>query len=102
MNKKGPLSKVEKEFIDNAKDKDVNKIAKSLGRTLKMVQSYLDKNKNLTTNIQKSNSMDLFARKKDRGVIVMTESASREADDNKKKAQLPKRYDSIIHKIKEE
>lgn len=101
MNKKGPLSKVEKEFIDNAKDKDANKIAKSLNRTLRMVQSYLDENKNLTS-VKKPDSMDLFARKKDRGVVVMTESASRVSDENKKKTQLPKRYDSIIHKIKEE
>lgn len=100
MNKKGPLSKAEKELIDNSKEKDPAKIAKNLGRTLKMVETYLDKSKNLT-NTKKPDSLDLFARKKDRGVVVMTESASREADDNKKKAQLPKRYDSIIHKIKE-
>lgn len=100
--KKGPLSKTEKELIDNSKEKDIIKIAKNLGRTTTIVENYLSskkETKEITT--EKYDSMNLYARKKDRGVVVMTESASSDADKNKKKPQLPKRYQSIIHKIKE-
>lgn len=101
--KKGPLSKVEKELIDNSKEKDITKIAKSLGRTSTIIETYISSKKEIKdTTIEKYDSMNLYARKKDRGVVVMTESASSDADKNKKKPQLPRRYQSIIHKIKED
>ena len=51
---------------------------------------------------QDSKTMQLLARNEDRGVVVMTESASSHFDENKKRAEPPRRYTSIIHKIKEE
>jgi len=46
--------------------------------------------------------MQLLARNADRGVVVMTESASSHFDENRQKPKPPKRYEGMIHKIKED
>ena len=51
---------------------------------------------------EESKTMQLLARNADRGVVVMTESASSHFDENRKKSEPPKRYRGIIHKIKED
>lgn len=49
------------------------------------------------------NTFDMFARKKDRGVISMTEQASMRADETKLKSiQMPKRIQNSIHKIRDD
>ena len=48
-------------------------------------------------------TFEMFARKKDRGVISMTEQASMRADETKSKSiQMPKRIQNSIHKIRED
>ena len=45
----------------------------------------------------------MFARKKDRGFVAMTQEASMRADETKPKAQeLPPKIKSCIHKIRED
>ena len=72
--KKGPLSKQEKEFIDNNLAMDVKDISKKLDRSEKILNKYM--------KITDTPSQNLFATKPERGVVVMTESASMSADDS--------------------
>lgn len=94
--KKGPLSKQEKEFIDNNLAMDVKDISKKLDRSEKILNKYM--------KITDTPSQNLFATKPERGVVVMTESASMSADDSrpKRSSQMPSRYkEGVIHTIKE-
>jgi hypothetical protein len=95
--KKGPLSNKEKEFIDNNENMKAQDIADKLDRSISSVTKYI-KNSG-----KDSATHGLFARKEDRGVTVMTEAASSQADENKqsRKTTTPKRYTGVIHTIKE-
>ena len=98
--KRGPLSNKEKKFIDSNGSMSTQEIATKLERSVSVVSKYVEIQKDQqTTPIH-----NLFARKKDRGVTVMTEAASMTADENKSKKTVtpPKRYRGIIHKIKED
>ena len=102
--KKGPLSNKEKKFIDDNSELSVEDLCKELDRSKSIVSNYKKvkqepKKKDTTTPTH-----NLFARKKDRGVVVMTETASTISDENKKnrKQEMPSRYRNIIHKIRED
>tara|TARA_A100001201_G_C4078699_1_gene198215 strand:+ start:881 stop:1192 length:312 start_codon:yes stop_codon:yes gene_type:complete len=102
--KKGPLSNEEKKHIEKNLDTEIADLAESMDRSFKLVKAYVDK---VSTQPepkpkQDSKTMQLLARNEDRGVVVMTESASSHFDENRKRAEPPRRYTSIIHKIKEE
>ena len=106
--KKGPLSNKEKDFIKNniAESKNnIGDLASELGRSASVVEKFA---KTLAVDTpdsseNKGNATDLYAKNQDRGVTVMTETASMAADESKKnrKAQNPQRYTKYIHKIKE-
>tara|TARA_Y100001949_G_scaffold58479_1_gene49217 strand:- start:1723 stop:2022 length:300 start_codon:yes stop_codon:yes gene_type:complete len=98
--KKGPLSNKEKQFIDNNQSMQTDEIATKLDRSLKVVSKYIDIKSDEETNP----THELFARKPDRGVTVMTEAASIAGDENKsvRTTSTPKRYQGVIHKIKED
>ena len=72
-------------------------IAEKLDRSVSVVTKYIKNNDSDTP------THDLFARKKERGVTVMTESASSQGDENKqnRKTTTPQRYTGVIHTIKE-
>ena len=94
--KKGPLSKTEKEFIDNNKSMNIKDISKKLDRSEKVLSKYM--------KITDTPSNNLFATKPERGVVVMTESASMAADGSRpKRTNMPQRYqDGVIHRIKKD
>ena len=94
--KKGPLSKVEKEFIDNNQSMDVKDISKKLDRSEKVLSKYM--------KIADTPASNLFATKPERGVVVMTESASTAADESRpKRSGMSKRYqEGVIHHIKDQ
>jgi hypothetical protein len=98
--KKGPLSNKEKEFIDENKSMTVKDLCEKLDRSKTIIEKYTK----IRQEEKPTSTHDLFVRKKDRGVVVMTESASATSDENKKKRkkEMPKRYTTIIHKIKED
>ena len=98
--KKGPLSNKEKQFIDNNQSIPTEEIASKLDRSLKVVAKYVT---TISTE-ETSPTHELFARKTDRGVTVMTEAASIVGDENKsvRAASPSKRYDGVIHKIKDD
>ena len=108
--KKGPLSKEDKAFIDSNSDMSAEDLSKKLKRSKSSVEKYvatLNKRttKTKTTEATEENSdVNLFARKEDRGVVVMTEAASMSADSSKSNSSSLKanRYRDIIHKIREE
>jgi len=108
--KKGPLSKEDKAFIDSNSDMSAEDLSKKLKRSKSSVEKYvatLNKRttKTKTTEVTEENSdMNLFARKEDRGVVVMTEAASMSADSSKPNSSSLKanRYRDVIHKIREE
>ena len=70
---------------------------------MKLVKAHVDKvSVEPEPQPKESKTMQLLARNAERGVVVMTESASSHYDENKTKAEPPRRYTSIIHKIKED
>ena len=111
-NKKGRLSNKEKDFITtNYKSKSVKFIASKLNRSQFVVDKFIQKlsfnvDENKTQEKTTTTSGDLFARNKERGVVVMTEGASMAADESKKKksptdVNVSPRYRKHIHKIKD-
>jgi hypothetical protein len=89
MAKKGPISNVEKFYIDGHINDSPESLAKELDRTVSFIEKYIKENINTRPNIQetkKGNSSlnkDQFARRK--GAVVMTEAASEIGDDNRRK-----------------
>jgi len=105
--KKGPLSNKEKDFIkDNLvkfKDK-MNELAAELGRSPSVIEKFV-KTLSPAAESKKENATELYAKNEERGVTVMTETASMAADESKqqrKSNQDPDRYTQCIHKIKEQ
>ena len=115
--KKGPLSQKEKSFIKkNYHSKNAEELASSLKRSVYMVDKFVK-----TLSFEKEESImkkptpektiqhkadNLFAKNKERGVVVMTEAASMAADESKAKrketlTEVAPRYRKYIHKIKE-
>lgn len=101
--KKGPLSNEEKKHIEDNLDTEVAELAQSMDRSLKLVKAHVDKvsTQPETKPKEDSKTMQLLARNAERGTVVMTESASSHFDETKKRVEPPRRYTSIIHKIKE-
>ena len=93
--KKGPLSKKEKEFIDNNQSMDIKDISEKLDRSEKVLGKYM--------KIAENPRPNLFATKPERGVVIMTENASMAADESRsKRTDMAKRYqEGVIHKIKD-
>ena len=117
--KKGPLSAKEKNFIKENIAMDIADIAESLSRSEKTVSNYIDSqlpHKSQSREIlpqedgtkvaAKAESMSLYARNKERGVVAMTEAASMSGDENKKSRKTEifstRKYKDVIHKIKED
>jgi ribosome-binding protein aMBF1 (putative translation factor) len=98
--KKGPLSNKEKEFIDGNKSMSNEDIADKLERSVKVISRYVE----VRAEEDSTHTSELFARKEDRGVTVMTEAASMAGDESKsnRKTKTPTRYQGVIHKIKED
>ena len=71
--KKGPLSKKEKDFIDSNKSMSTEDIANKLERSVKVVSRYVE----INDQENPTRTSELFARKEDRGVTVMTEEIGR-------------------------
>ena len=101
--KKGPLSNEEKSYIEENLKMDVKELAESMDRSIKLVKAHVGK-QSLPEPKPKEDSktMQLLARNADRGVVVMTESASSHFDENRTKSKPPRRYEGMIHKIKED
>ena len=102
MAKKGPLSKAEKFYIENNLDMSVDDMSNDLNRSAAIVVKYRENFLDERPDVK--NVSDLMAKREDRGVTIMTETASSAAEENKK-AKIhasPKRYSGAIHKIKED
>lgn len=109
--KKGPLSNKEKEYITknlSRFDGDLSSLAEKMDRSKPIVKKFADslavENKEQATEEPAEHKAgDLFARNEERGVTVMTESASMASDESKqgREPQTPARYRQFIHKIKD-
>jgi|TARA_R110000765_G_scaffold183133_1_gene289060 hypothetical protein len=101
----GKLTKVEKFYIENNTDKNVEEIAKDLNRTKASVSKY---SKTLPPNTDVSeakskdpNITDLMGQKKGRGVTVMTSAASELSDETRSsRISQNDRHQNSIHTIK--
>lgn len=100
--KKGPLSNEEKSYIEENLETDVAELAESMDRSVKLVKAHVDKSLPKPEPKEEPKTMQLLARNADRGVVVMTESASSHFDENRTKSKPPRRYEGMIHKIKED
>lgn len=105
--KKGPLSNSDKAFIDKNLNMTAGQLSEKLDRSLSSVESYLDKTK--TDEVENKtddthNDLNLYARNKDRGVVIMTENASTASDEKRKVNNVyeTRKYRNVIHKIKED
>lgn len=102
MTKKGPLSKVEKFYIENNIESDIETISKDLKRSVSIVSKYIEENCD-KADPRIINVGDLMAKKKDRGVTIMTEPASAASDANKAfKTKTSPSWQQSIHKIKDD
>lgn len=126
-NKKGPLSKTEKEIISSMflTGDDVGTIADATKRSKNVVVKYINSMETTevaeveiensssevseeSTNPLKGKTGKMFARKEDYGVVAMTEAASVMGDETRPERvaknghQSPPRYHRHIHKIKED
>ena len=104
--KSGPLTTVEKFYIDNNQDKNVKELAKDLNRNQKIVREYsgspeVSKTAEAKGEKEPAIAGDLFGHKEGRGVTVMTPAASEVADAHR--SSTPKKSDSpsCIHRIKD-
>lgn len=98
MTKKGPISNVEKFYIDGHINNDPEVLAKELDRTVNFVKKYINENINTKANItsiQKEKTIkDKFAKRS--GTVVMTEAASETGDDNRKTVKSQPQKDYIV------
>ena len=102
--KKGPLSNKEKDFITEnlpTFKQNIEKLAEKMERSHSIVSKFVDSLEKQEK--PKGKTAELFAKKEERGVTVMTESASMAGDESKqgRKSQTPARYRQFIHKIKD-
>ena len=98
MSKKGPLTKIDKFYLDNNLDGDVKELAEELNRTQKFIRSYVETNR---TEEQPTPVGDLMGHHQQRdGITVMTPTAS-EISDELRSVEQAERNASIIHKIKD-
>ena len=102
--KRGPLTKEDKKYLDKNKHKPVEHLAKRLNRTVDAVNKYLNPEVKETgvqevVQEQKPTMLNNFARKPERGVVVMTKNAS-ELLDAKRESRKPKLDPSYIHRFR--
>ena len=97
--KKGPLSKVEKYYIENNSKSDIADLAKDLDRSEIIISKHLN---NIKKETKTPDSSNLYARDSNKVATIMTEAASMAADESRKNTSAPKRYNEVIHKIKED
>jgi hypothetical protein len=96
MPKSGPISKVEAFYIDNHyKTMSPEELADTLDRKITTVKSYIKNN--ITPSQIKIKAGEHFV--KNKGTIVMTETASMLSDAQKK---TPKKTPACVTKIKHE
>lgn len=80
MTKKGPLSKVEKFFIENNyKEMDVEQLCKEMGRTKGVVEKCVAEIN--VTQSKKFSAIDSQFARNDKGATVMTPNASQMIDE---------------------
>lgn len=93
MSKRGPLSKIEKFYIANNHELDVDQLSSDLDRAKSVVKAYSDKvqknRKNTEDTKQKSEPTHLASQiPSSKGSTVMTENGSTMSDDFRKKSQF--------------
>tara|TARA_Y100000385_G_scaffold290531_1_gene364112 strand:+ start:1233 stop:1532 length:300 start_codon:yes stop_codon:yes gene_type:complete len=98
--KKGPLSKAEKFYIENNLKSELVDLSKDLGRSELSISKYLKSIK--VKDEEVIDSSNLYARDSNKVATIMTEAASMAADESRKKTSTAKRYNEVIHKIKED
>ncbi len=106
--KKGRLTKDEKSYITKYASKmSIPRIAAKLERSEKSVESFIAKNleemeeKVAEEKEVKESALDYMAVRSDRGVVIMTETASMRADDSYKlNKKYGDKYNNSIRKIR--
>jgi hypothetical protein len=95
--KKGPLSKKEREYIETHSKTSVASLCKKLDRSESLIRTHL-------AVISQREPSDMFTRKKERGVVVMTEAQSNKFDEarSNETREMPDKIKQSIHKIKED
>ena len=108
MTKKGPLTKIEKFYIEHNAELGKKALSKELNRTQKSVQSHIDNVKPSTEHSTESKSDSapttragaLMARN-EKGSTTMTEAASQVGDESRGKSRdLGARYTGAVTTIK--
>lgn len=116
--KKGPLSKKEKQYIEKYYSKlTPHHMAKHLERNIEVVEKHISTISVPITVVAEPvpvddgepkmpEIMDIMSKRKDFGVVIMTEAASMASDESKRRraGQNPPsgRYKNCIHKIRED
>tara|TARA_R110000751_G_scaffold39631_1_gene93910 strand:- start:1732 stop:2031 length:300 start_codon:yes stop_codon:yes gene_type:complete len=90
MSKRGPLSKIEKFYIENNISSDVNELANDLDRAKSVIKAYVEKNQKKLAKKEPTHIGSQIPSSK--GTTIMTENGSTLSDDFRQKSkQLGKR-----------
>ena len=93
MSKRGPLSKIEKFYIENNYELDVDQLSSDLDRAKSVVRAYAErvqKNKRNTEDTKAKTEPTHLASQipSSKGSMIMTENGSTISDDFRKKSQF--------------
>lgn len=99
--KNGPLSNVEKFYIENHLEVDVTQLSKDLNKSIKIIKQYME---DLSDNEESKKKSDVTSTKVDgrtfygrnKGSVVSTETASQRSE--QVKAKYKKKIRSDIHR----
>lgn len=89
MSKRGPLSKIEKFYIENNLDLDIDELSSELDRAKSVVKAYIERCKPKIQQKSTPLSEQIFSNK--RGSTVMTENGSMLSDDFRSRKRTTKR-----------
>jgi len=106
MSKRGPLTKVEKFYIDNNPGKSPEELAEDLGRSVTAVSKHSKTRSKHVTSTKKEGESFVgalmgreTAEQKRSGVTIMTPAAS-ELSDAVKSNPRPQLNEKVVHRIK--
>jgi hypothetical protein len=96
MAKRGPLSEVDKFYLDNHINEDPDTLATTLDRSISFIKKYIKENKSQEETVSaKPKRLNPNFFPSNRGAVVMTEGGSQIGDDTRSKVK-PQEQNHIV------
>ena len=108
MSKKGPLTKVDKFYIENNSGLTVEELASDLNRSVATISKHRKTKTEHVSSIKEDTNSSIVgnlmgnttASQKRKGVTIMTPAASELSDETKSKSRSIINTSSVVHRIK--